>query len=150
MRSNLALVVGACLGTLVLAACNEPECTAAKPECPESKLCDVVQERCLPATPCELVVAETKAAYDAACIGKDAECTYCECRNKDEALKTTVDGTSVVFSCEARYQLEQAPIVQECVGAAATSAQDCLDQKQTCIVEPANEATKAACDATRK
>jgi hypothetical protein len=101
---------------------------------------------------CDQVADETKAAYDAACSGKNAECWYCDCYNQSKMIDVVVDGTSVTYSCKAIPTVTTTTTVTAaaCEGSTATTAQACIDAKQTCIVDPANSASKAACDATKK
>lgn len=152
MRSpfTMAAVASASMCLWALAACG-PECTAEKPECPETKVCDTARQQCVLMSACEQVAELTRAKYVAACAGKDSLCTYCECFNQGLKLETTVDGTSVVFSCvEPASAPGEATTSTSCEGSTKTTAQACLDARQTCIVDPATAVTTAACDATYK
>jgi hypothetical protein len=93
---------------------------------------------------CEKAADVVKAAADDACDGRSAECWACDCYNQNMGVHTTIDGTTVTYSCEALT-----PGSTTCDGTTLSSAQSCLANETSC----ANDMTTAmnnGCTATPK
>ena len=81
-----------------------------------------------------------KAGLDEGCAGRSEECWACKCYNQGQEVLVE---TGPVYSCVDKEQPEpclddpDTPDVDECAceGEALTSAQECLDDEDTCKQE---------------
>ena len=93
---------------------------------------------------CEQAADVQKAGLDDYCAGKAATCWFCDCYLQGKGLNTTVDGTTITYSCT-----DPDPVDPTCDGTALDHANTCLNDQAACQQEASNLAQQA-CDASTK
>ncbi|MGC4114439.1 MAG: hypothetical protein QM765_07470 [Myxococcales bacterium] len=98
-----------------------------------------------PTSACEQVAQKKDAVVDGYCQGKDDVCWFCQCLNRDQAVKVTVSGQDVTFSCVPAKDETSAA----CEGTALEEARACLADASGCIDDAATLDATSKCGATK-